>query len=100
MSKNYNYTQCGNYFTVSTFLATGITLNTLINLKLTDINFEEATIRLNITKNRKAQLLPLPNKLDIVLSKYIRKVKPIEYLFTNRRGIELTANIVKSSIRS
>lgn len=100
LSKNPSYTEYRNYCIVSTFLATGIRLNTLINLKVTDINFEEATIRLTTTKNRKAQLIPLPNKLATVLSKYIRKVKPTEYLFTNRSGTQLTSNGVKLAIRS
>ena len=100
LSKNPSYTEYRNYCIVSTFLATGIRLNTLINLKVTDINFEEGTIRLTTTKNRKAQLVPLPNKLAIVLSKYIRKVKPTEYLFTNRSGTQLTSNGVKLAIRS
>lgn len=100
LSKNPSFTEYRNYCMVSTLLATGIRLNTLINLKVGDVNFEESTLRLTTTKNRKAQLIPMPSKLATVLSKYIRKVKPTEYLFTNRSGTQLTPNSVKLAIRS
>lgn len=78
---------------------TGMRLNTLINLKVEDINFENNTIRLTTTKSRKMQYIPMPNKLATLLTKYIKRVKPTTYLFTNREGGQLSDNSVKIAVR-
>lgn len=98
LSKNPRFTEYRNYCMVATFIATGIRLNTLINLKVDDIDLETNTIKLTTTKSRKAQYIPMPSKLAVILSKYIRKVKPTTYLFESRLGGQLTADATKNAI--
>lgn len=99
IGKNPSFTEYRNYCIVSTFIATGMRLNTLINLKVEDISFENNTIRLTTTKSRKMQYIPMPNKLATLLGKYIKRVKPTTYLFTNREGGQLSDNSVKIAVR-
>lgn len=99
LNKNPSFTEYRNYCIVATFIATGMRLNTLINLKVSDLDFEDFTIKLTTTKNRKVQYIPMPKKLAVILSKYVRKVKPTSYLFTSRTGEQLSDNAVKIAIR-
>lgn len=98
LSKNPRFTEYRNYCMVATFIATGIRLNTLINLKVEDIDLETNTIKLTTTKNRKVQYLPMPTKLAVILSRYIKRVNPTTYLFESRQGTQLTDDAIKNAI--
>lgn len=98
LSKNPRFTEYRNYCIVATLIATGIRLNTLINLQVSDIDLEEGTIKLTTTKSRKVQYIPMPTKLVKILSKYIKKVRPTTYLFTSRAGTQLTDDATKNAV--
>lgn len=98
LNRNPRFTEYRNYCIVATFISTGIRLNTLINLKVDDLDFETNTIKLTTTKSRKVQYLPMPTKLAQILSKYIKKVKPNVYVFESRAGVQLTDNATKNAI--
>lgn len=77
------------------FYATGIRRLELINLKLTDINFKKAVIRINQGKMRKDRIVPIAKQSLDWLQKYIKKVRPYskpktDYVFVSANGYKLT----------
>lgn len=64
-------------------LATGNRMNTIANLKIEDLDFDNKLIKLTTTKNKKAQMIPMVDDLKKVLIEYltIRKGKLTDYLF-------------------
>lgn len=84
-------------WTLSNFLiGTGCRVQTLINIKISDIDFENELINYRHTKNRKVQVVPLSNTLKKVVTEYLRyrKGNTDEYLFVNAYGEQLTANVL------
>ena len=68
---------------INTLLATGIRANTLVNMKVSDVDFKQNIIFLQKLKNRKQQTLPLPTALKGVLQAYLKLWKWTDdsYLF-------------------
>lgn len=69
-------------------LATGNRISTALNVRISDINFEDGIIILQRTKNRRQQIIPLSAALANVLREYllIRGGNPEDYLFCNDYG--------------
>lgn len=69
-------------------LGTGMRLETALNIKISDINFETKLIFLSTVKNRKQQFIPLSSKLAVMLKEYITKRNTTEddVLFCNHYG--------------
>lgn len=73
---------------VSYLLATGNRLETLSNLRIRDIDFNEHEIALKKVKNAKQYIIPLSSSLERVLLEYLqyRKGEPEDFLFCNQYG--------------
>ena len=69
-------------------LATGNRISTALHVKIADVDFDNALIQLNHTKNRTAQFIPLSQTLSKILKEYLRyrKGEPKDYLFCNSYG--------------
>jgi len=69
-------------------LATGSRISSVINIRISDLDFDNALIQINITKNRKAQIIPMSATLATVLQEYLvfRDGEPADYLFCNATG--------------
>lgn len=69
-------------------LATGNRISTALNVRICDINFEDGTINLCKTKNRKQQIIPLSNTLAEIFQEYllVRGGEGSDYLFCNEYG--------------
>lgn len=69
-------------------IATGNRLSTALNVRIKDIDFDNAIIILRKTKNRKQQIIPLSATLADVLQEYlvVRGGEPDDYLFCNNYG--------------
>lgn len=57
---------------VNWVLATGNRASTILNVKLSDINFTKKEIALAHTKNKKAQIIPMSSELDKVVREYVK----------------------------
>ena len=87
-----------DYTIIELLLATGARTNTILNIKIEDVNIEESTITFLVTKNGQPVILPLQKKARVALQEYIdywRNVKdgdtePSDYLFCNIYGEQLT----------
>jgi integrase/recombinase XerD len=103
--KKPNLRECGfvehrNWVLVNYLLETGNRLNTVLNLKVIDIDFDNGMVILTTTKNRKAQYNPISEQLIKVLTEYIRmyRLNKDDYLFMNELGEPLTRNSLQHSI--
>ena len=82
-------------------LATGNRLSTALNVKIKDIDFDNGTITLAKTKNRKQQIIPLSHSLADVLTEYlqIRGNNPDDFLFCNMYGEEACARTFQDLVK-
>lgn len=69
-------------------LGTGMRLSSALSLLNKDIDFDNALIYINKTKNRKAQVIPLSKTLSNILTEYLqyRGGKSDDYLFCSVEG--------------
>lgn len=98
--KQCRFTQYRDWVMVQYFLETGNRLNTVINIKVQDINLEAGLAILRTTKNRKPMYSPMGSSLVKILAEYIREwsLKDDDYLFPNPERKQLTKNAIQNTI--
>lgn len=76
---------------VNYMVATGNRVSTLLNVKISDVDFSANTIHLRTTKNRRQQIIPLSKSLKNVLKDYLRTWEHTidDYLFPSQEGGQL-----------
>lgn len=96
-----NWTDFRNWAISNYLLATGNRVNTVVNLKIKDLDFENNVITLNTTKNKKQQIIPMAQSLKRVLQYYLSQYDHIDddYLFPSENAKKLEADGLKSMIR-
>ena len=90
------------------FYSTGIRLNELCSLKLTDIDFETGTLRINRGKGQKDRVVPLGRHARRFLNGYITKIRPFfmrekpvcPYLFVDHFGKQLAPQVVAIMVKT
>ena len=104
-----DFTQYRNWVIVNYLLATGNRVQTIINLKVKDVDLQDGYININTQKSGKTTRIGLEKKIVRILKEYINEYRcseddglPLleEYLFCNRFGEKLTDNGLKSAIKS
>ncbi len=98
--KKCSFREYRTWVMINYFLGTGNRVNTAVNLKINDIDWENDFIRLTTTKNRKQQLIPLSRSLREVLEEYLkyRGGEPEDYLFCTEEGTKLIRSTVSNSV--
>lgn len=81
-------------------LETGNRLQSIINIKISDVHLEERYIILRKTKNRHQQIVPITQALLSVLPDYISTwgLKNDSYLFPSANGGQLSENAIKQAM--
>ena len=99
--KGYNFTDFRDWTIINFFIGTGVRLNTLINIKIGDLNLDEGIFALRIVKNRKPTILPISQTLVIILKKYLklRRGDETDYLFCNATGGQITRSGITDAVR-
>ncbi|ABR49003.1 phage integrase family protein [Alkaliphilus metalliredigens QYMF] len=104
--KKPNLKQCGfaeyrDWTIVNYLLGTGNRVDTIVNVRIKDIDFESGYIKLDKTKNKRQQLIPLSNVLAKVLTEYLqyRDGEKEDYLFVSVYGAKLNGNSLGHSIK-
>lgn len=89
-----------NWVLVNYLLETGNRLNTVINLKVEDVDLENGMIVLKTTKSRKTQYNPMSRYLVKILTEYIRLYSFVknDFLFVNELGDQMTRNSMQHAI--
>ena len=102
-----DFVEYRNWVIVHYLLATGNRIQTIINLKVADIDFEDRYININVQKNGTTTRIPMAKKLIPILRDYISYYRTdeygdmldSEYLFCTYEGEKITDNGLKQSMK-
>ncbi|ELC8424648.1 tyrosine-type recombinase/integrase [Clostridium perfringens] len=100
-TKHCRFGEYRNWVLINFVLSTGVRLNSFINIKIKDIDFDNEVVIVNVTKNRKPLILPLNNIIIKILKTYLkfRQAESDEdYLFCNEYGNQLTRGAITISL--
>ena len=78
---------------IELFYVTGVRLSELINIKISDISFDNNLVKV-LGKRNKERLIPLSEKTIRDLQSFIEKYKAHNYLFTNFEGKKVYTKLV------
>jgi len=82
----------------------GMRVSELINLKICDIDSNRMLIKINNAKGKKDRIVPLSEKVLLLLRQYYKQYKPKEYLFNGQSELQYSIkscqNIYKKYIDS
>ena len=78
---------------IELFYVTGIRLSELINIKISDLNFDNNLVKV-LGKRNKERLIPLSTRIVKELQFFIEKYKIDNYLFTNLGGTKVYTKLV------
>lgn len=86
------WTEWRNWAMVNYFVATGNRLSTAVNVKISDLDFDNSLIKLNVLKNRRQQFVPMSSGLKKVLQTYLSlwDYRNTDYLFPEYEGGQFT----------
>lgn len=98
---NNKFTDWRTWVICNWVLATGNRAATIVDVKISDIDFKRKEIHLAHTKNKKAQIIPLSSSLETILKEYIKMwrkgAEADGYLFPNVGEEKLTTNALQNS---
>lgn len=83
--------------------ATGLRISELVNLRLVDINFSEALVRV-LGKGKKERIVPFNDHAKGILLRYLEQVRqvfkqPVDYIFLNARGKKITDRAIEQILQ-
>lgn len=86
---------------VNTFVATGVRANTLVNIRIKDVDFDQNTIFLQRLKTRKQMFIPMSKSLKDVLLLYLKlwDWDSEDYLFPTGNNTQLTVHSLQTIVR-
>ena len=99
-----DFSEFRNYAVINLLLATGARTNTIVNLRIKDVDLEEGYINFNTTKAHKVVRIGLERKCKAVLAEYIGYWRTggdtvdTDYLFCNLYGEQLTRGGLSTAI--
>ena len=99
--KKVKFAPYRNWCMVCFFLSTGLRVSSVVNIKIKDINFDDETISVTHTKNRKQLTLPLTREITKILREYLKyrqQKNEDDYLFCTVYGKQLSRNSMTQAI--
>lgn len=100
-TKKCSFVEYRTYVLVNFVISTAVRSNSLINIKVKDVDFENGVVYINTTKNRKPLIIPLNASIIKILREYIRIRQcdnTEEYLFCTVYGTKLDRKTVNESL--
>ena len=100
--KSCSFSEYRNWVMVQYFLETGNRRNTVLNMKVRDLDLTGGMAILTTTKNRQQMYVPLSSALVKILTDYIRVWEslddPESYLFPSEEGKQMTKDSMSKAI--
>ena len=99
--KQCSFTEYKAWVIVNFLLSTGVRQNSLLNIKIRDVDFDNGVVNVNMTKNRKPLIVPLNEDLVQILKEYLKYRSAgddEEFLFCNVFGKKLAKSTLYHSI--
>jgi len=83
-----------SWFSINFLIATGCRSETLLNMRVKDINFENENILFRYMRTKRQINVPLPEALKVVLKEYIPnlQLKDEDILFSKSNGEKMCYN--------
>lgn len=99
--KSCTFANYRNWVLVNYLIGTGQRENSIVNIKIKDIDLYNGVVKLTATKNKRETLLPLSDTLVNVLEEYLKYRKGTEedYLFCSEFGEQMTSSGMISAIK-
>ena len=82
-----------NKLIIELFYVTGIRLSELINIKISDVDFSNQSIKV-LGKRKKERIIPLSSNMINSLDNFIKNNHKNHFLFTNLDGVKLYTKLV------
>jgi len=100
-TRNCAFGEFRSWAIINFLLGTGVRVSTAVNVRISDVNFQDGTILLRQVKNRRQQIIPLGKQLASVLEEYltIRGGEPSDYLFCDEYGQQSTVKAQQVAVR-
>lgn len=95
--KKCGFTEYKCWVMVNFLLSTGVRQNSLVNIRISDIDFDTDMICIKVTKNRKPLLIPMNKDIKKILQEYLKYRQAEDerdYLFCNEYGDKLVKSTV------
>ena len=70
--KHCTFTEYKSWVMTNFLLSTGVRRNSIINIKIKDVDLEADVVHINITKNRKPIIIPLNADIKKILQEYLQ----------------------------
>ena len=98
--KHCTFTEYKSWVMTNFLLSTGVRRNSIINIKIKDVDLEADVVHINITKSRKPIIIPLNADIKKILQEYLqyRKGGEDDYLFCNVFGGKVSSSSVYHQI--
>lgn len=97
-----DYTEWRNWAIINWLLGTGNRINTVINLKMKDVDLSNGYYLIREQKNKKVSTNPLDTTLINVIKTYLKKCRngadAEDYLFVSVYGEQMTDNAIRYAI--
>lgn len=89
------------WVTENVLLSTGVRCNTLVNIKVEDVDLDNKLLNIREIKTKKQQIVPLSDSIVIILKEYIKLIDldSKDYLIVNDKKEQITRSTLSSSIR-
>ncbi|HEY9062856.1 MAG TPA: tyrosine-type recombinase/integrase [Pseudobacteroides sp.] len=99
--KKCDFSEYRDWVIVNFLLATGVRVGELVNIRIGDIDLDEAITKVKQGKSRRERHLPLSKTINKILMEYLeirQGESPEDYLFCNSYGQKFTENSCTKSI--
>lgn len=99
--KKCSFVEYRNWIIINFLLSTGVRLNSLINIRIKDLDFDNVVVHVNVTKNRKALIIPMNKTIVKILKEYLRirqHETEEDFLFCNVYGKQLVKKTISYSL--
>lgn len=96
-----SFAEYRTWVVINYILGTGNRLGNVRNVKIKELDFDNRTIFLSKTKNRKQYFIPMSDTLAVILKEYLRfrKGEPEDFLFCTETGEQMTISGFQSAIK-
>lgn len=99
--KSCSFCEYKSWVIINFLLSTGVRMNSLINIKIKDLDFDNEVVYIKTTKNRKPLIIPLNQTMIRILKEYLpirQYANNEEYLFCNVFGNQLIKTTIYHSL--
>lgn len=100
--KKCSFTEYKSWVLINFMLSTGVRLNSFINIKIKDLDFDNEVVYVNVTKSRKALIIPLNRTIVKILREYLRirqHESDEDYLFCSAYGKQMNKKSVSGNLQ-